>query len=241
MNSSSIIHAGVVVMPLRFTDHVPQMRGFLTLLGFSSRVGRSETWQDMVGGSGMVALHSAANSDSDTPAGVTGLSFEVGDCEALAARFVRAGFADVDVYDEAYGRVVRVRDRDGTSLSFQERSSDLYGYRLDEPRPENGVVATAIQFGPRVDTIGRLLSAAGFSARDDGAEFARTWVGSEGGLVVLRPAEQASVRLGVRTAEPLPRLAERLTNAGHSDVVLTGDGLTVTDPDGQTVLVLPTV
>ena len=189
----------------------------------------------------MVALHSAANSDSNTPAGVTGLSFEVGDSDALAARFVRAGFPDVDVYDEAYGRVVRVRDRDGTSLSFQERSSDMYGYRLDEPRPENGVVAMAIQFGPRVDAIGRLLSAAGFGCRADGAAFARTWVGPEGGLVVLRPAEEASVRLGVRTAEPLPRLAERLTNAGHADVVLAGDELTVTDPDGQTVFVLPTV
>lgn len=80
MSRSSVIRAGVVVMPLRFTDQLPQMRNFLALLGFSPRVGRAESWQDMVGGSGMVALHSAASSDQGISSGVTGVDVRGGRC-----------------------------------------------------------------------------------------------------------------------------------------------------------------
>ena len=52
----------VAVMQLRFTDHVPQMREFLSLLGFSTNVRRDEKWIVMAGESGLVALHELASS-----------------------------------------------------------------------------------------------------------------------------------------------------------------------------------
>jgi hypothetical protein len=50
------------------------------------------------------------------------------------------------------------------------------------------------------------------------------------------------VRLGFRTQEPLAELAQRLTDAGYQGVRLSdelGGGLTVIDPDGETVIVQP--
>jgi len=119
MNQSTSMGTEVAVMPLRFTEHLPQMRDFLALLGFSPRVSRAEAWLDMVGGSGMVALHALATAGSDAYSGQTDLSFEIADAEALATRFADTGLDDVVVYDEAYGRVLRVRDPGGTQLYFR--------------------------------------------------------------------------------------------------------------------------
>lgn len=235
----------VVVMPLRFTDHVPAMRDFLTLLGFSSRVSRDESWVDMVGGSGMVALHSTSTT-SRHPA-ETGLSFEVPDADALAAQFTAAGLADVAVYDEAYGRALDVTGHDGTRLTFGERATDLYGYRHDEPRPEHGIVSMPLWFGPPAGPYDDLLAAAGFVRLDEGDDqWWRAWRSTGGGLVALHPATEhraaGSVELGFRTEEPLPELADRLTAAGYTGVSLSDDfggELTVSDPDGATILVQP--
>lgn len=235
----------VVVMPLRFTDNVPAMRDFLVLLGFSPRVSRAESWLDMVGGSGMVALHSTSTS-SRQPAD-TGLSFEVPDVDALAAQFIGAGLADVRVYDEAYGRAMDVTGHDGTQLTFEERYTDLYGYRLNEPRPEHGIVSMPLWFGEPAGPYGDLLAAAGFVRLDEGDDqWWRVWRSTGGGMVALHPPTEqrsaGSVEFGFRTREPLPELGERLTAAGYAGVSLSDDfggELTVTDPDGVSVLIQP--
>lgn len=246
MSKTDITRAEVVVRPIRFTDHLPRMREFLSLLGFSPRVSRAESWVTMVGGSGEVSLHDAAIS-ADARSGETGLMFEVPDAQALAARFAEAGFGDVEIGDEAWGRVLHARGEGGTQLGFDERPSDFYGYRLDEPWPEHGIVSMPLLYGPPTGPLDGLLSAAGLVRFDEGDDdWWRVWSGAGGGLVARHPAGEdtpaGTVRLAFRTREPLAALAGRLTAAGHADITLSdefGGELTMTDPDGQSVLVQP--
>ena len=245
MSTSNIGRTEVVVMPVRFTEHLPQMREFLSLIGFSPKVSRPERWVTMAGSAGMVALHEAAISGSGS--GETELSFEVADIDALAAQYIEAGFVDVEIYDEAYGRVLRVQDHEGKQLSFDQPSDDLYGYHLDDPRPEHGIISMPLHFVPPTGPIARLLSAAGFVRLDEGDdEWWRVWRSTGGGLIALHPptddAPPGSTRLGFRTQEPLSELAKRLTAAGHAGVTLAdeyGGELTVTDLDGQKVFIAP--
>lgn len=242
MSETEVARATVLVRPLRFTDHLSSMRAFLAQLGYSTRVSRDERWATMVGGSGEVALHDAAISGSSS--GETGLMFEVADAESLAVGFAEAGFGHVEIYDEAWGRVLRVRDGD-TQLSFDERPDDFHGYQLDEPRPEHGIVSMPLLYGPPTGPLDRVLSAAGLVRLDEGDdERWRVWSAAGGGLVARQPPAAGSasgaVRLGFRTQEPLPVLARRLTAAGHEVVALSdefGGVLTVTDPDGESVIV----
>lgn len=235
----------VVVMPLRFTDSVPDMSNFLVLLGFSPRVSRAESWVDLVGGAGMVALHGAAVSDSGARSGESGLSFEVDDVDVLAARLAVGGYPDAEIVDEAYGRVLQVRDSTGTQVTFNERSRDLYGYHLDDPTPQHGIVAMPLWFGPPAGPFADRLAAAGLERLDEGDdEWWRVWSSPAGGLIALHASvdEQmpGSVQLGFRSEEPLTDLAARLAAAGHSEVSISdefGGELTVVDPDGQDVLV----
>lgn len=235
----------VVVMPMRFTDHMPQMQEFLSLLGFSRRVSRAESWADFAGDSGLVALHSVATT-SDRVSGETSLSFEVADADTTTAVFTDAGYS-AEIYDEAYGRVIRVTDHDGAQLYFNEQDPELYGYRFEEPRPEHGIVAMPVRFVPPTGPFTDLLTAAGFLRLDEGDDqWWRVWGAEGGGLVALHPATEdwtlGSVRLGFRTREPLTELAERLAAAGFADATVPdeyGGELTVTDPDGQSVLIQP--
>jgi len=102
----------------------------------------------------------------------------------------------------------------------------------------------ALLFGPPTEPLERLFSAAGLVRLDhDSRETWHVWEG-RGGLVALCPADDnvptESVRLAFRTRESLSVLAERLNTAGYTRVLLTdssGGHLTVTDPDGQDVLI----
>jgi hypothetical protein len=242
MNTSDVIRTEVVVMPIRFTDHLPRMRSFLSLLGFSPNVTRADKWATMVGDSGMVTLHAADISASSS--GDTGLSFEVADADSLADQFTQAGFVDVEIYDEAYGRVLRVPGH--PQLTFDERPTDRYGYQVDEPQPEHGIVSMPLLFSPDTGPLDRLLSAAGFVRLDEGDDWQRVWRSTGGGLIAMHPpgddTPTGSVRLGCRTRESLTDLADRLTAAGYANATASatfGGELTVTDPDGQTVHVRP--
>lgn len=233
----------VAVMPLRFSDDVDRMRDFLTLLGFAQRVSRDARWITMAGESGMVALHAAAISTSSR-SGDTGLSFEVADIGVLADRFAATG-RRVEIHDESYGRVLTViGPGGGRQITFDERPQDLYGYRLDESRPQHGIESMPIRTDSPTGPFSDLLAAAGFTRLDEGDDARwRVWRRSGGGLVGLQaPGEgraRGSVRLAVRTREPLSDLAARLAGAGHRQVPRSGDAgeLAVVDPDGQTVLI----
>jgi hypothetical protein len=247
----------VVVRPVRFTDRMPQMRGFLEALGLRARV-ESERggWVDMVAGAGMVALHSAASSDTEARDGETRLSFEGLDLDGLTAQLRQAGFPDATVWDEAYGRVLSVTDPLGDQIWVDGYDDDNYGFRVHEPQRDARLSLMPMRFADPAGPMSGFLKAFGLPARSAGAgdragiqQFAV--YGRDTGLVALHPpmketrmiAGPGAVQLGFATQEPLAALATQLAKAGHGDAVVRhadfGDALYVTDPDGQSVVVLP--
>jgi hypothetical protein len=244
MSETEVARATVQVRPLRFTGHLPEMQQFLALLGYSTGTSRDVRWTTMVGASGEVALHDAAVSQSQSPSGRTDLVFEVDRAEPLATQFVVAGLEHVDIYDEACGRVLTVQDGE-TGLYFDERPDDYYGLEVNDPQPQHGIASMPVLYGPPTGPLDRLLSAAGLVRADEGDDQSwRVWSAAGGGLVARHASGvgvvPGTVRLGFRTHEPLADLARRLTDAGYPDVALTerfGGELTVTDPDGESVLV----
>lgn len=243
----------IVVRPVRFTDDVDGMRRFLTALGMRPRLeSDSGGWVDMVGDSGMVALHSAKDSSRGAPSGLTSLSFEAGDVDALAKRLQAADVADVAVYDESYGRVLVCTDPLGDQLAVDERADDLYGYRQHEPLPPAaGLVAVAVRFCAIDGPYGGFLEAMGLQLRGEASYVAAYRPDDAGGQVLLHPAadgmppfgsESGAVRLSFESAEPFDAIGERLTAAGF-DVAQVDAGFAIllhtTDPDGLVVEVYP--
>jgi len=180
----------LVVRPVRFTDNVEQVRRLLEALGLRPRLeSEGGGWVDMVAGGGMVALHSARNSARHAPSGLTSLSFEADDIDALAKRLDAAGVPDVVVYDEAYGRVLTCRDPLGDEIAVDERSVDLYGYRAHDPagvRP--GLRVMPVRFADPLGPYGGFLAALGLEPRGEpDAHFTGYALGAgDHGLVGLR-------------------------------------------------------
>ncbi|MFB6722596.1 VOC family protein [Kribbella sp. NPDC056345] len=207
----------VVIRPLRFTDQVAEMRAFLETLGLQARIesARSSDWVDMLAGRGMVALHSAASSSTGGKPGQTDLSFEAEDVDRLKEKFEQAGYADAVIWDEAYGRVLRVAGPDGVHIHIDERSDDLYGYKLNETRPDERWLVTP-QLDRTEESAWRgFLEVVGLDA------LARFGDG---------------VRLELTTSEDLAAVHSRLAAAGYQ-AVQVADTIEITDPDGQTVVV----
>lgn len=206
----------VVIRPLRFTDRVAEMRGFLETLGLQARIESEQGgWVDMLAGQGMVALHSAATSSTGGKPGQTSLSFEAADIDRLKDDFEQAGYADAVIWDEAYGRVLRVAGPDGVEILVDERSDDLYGYKLNETRPDERWSVTP-QLDAREETAWR-----GFLAVVGLDSLARFGTG---------------VRLDLTTTEDLDDVRRRLADAGYQ-VTRVDDALEITDPDDEPVVV----
>lgn len=217
--------ADVVLRPVRFTDDVAGMRRLLELVGLRSRV-ESERggWVDLVGASGMLALHDAATSAQRTPAGTTTLSYECTDADALAAR-LRAAALRAEVVDEAYGRVLLVTGADRWQVVVDEVQQDLHGFRRHESGDPTCAVGAVVRTGAG-DPLRAILGVLGgdVDVREGDGVHA---LGPDGEWYVSAP-----VQLVLTTAEPLQQLAARLDAAGFS-AALGDEVLTVTDPDGQ--------
>jgi hypothetical protein len=209
----------VVIRPLRFTAHVGAMRAFLETLGLRSRI-ESERggWVDMVTGRGMVALHDAASSSTGGRPGQTSLSFEADDIDELKNRLEKAGYADTAVWDEAYGRVLSVTGPDGVQIWIDERSEDLYGYKLHDSSPDARWSVTPYLTGVTESEWVRLLDVVG-------ADASPRFGPSDG---------EYAVRLDLTTTESLDDVLGRLS---APEVTRTDAGLEIVDPDGQLVVV----
>jgi hypothetical protein len=209
----------VMIRPLRFTADVEAMRAFLETLGLRSRI-ESERggWVDMLTGRGMVALHDAASSSTGGLPGQTNLSFEADKLDELKDRLEQAGFPDATVFDEAYGRVLSVTAPDGVVVWVDERSEDLYGYKLHDANPDERWSVTPYLIGADVVGWRGFLAALGVDTS-----------------VRFGPADATfAVRLELSTTEDLDEVERRLT--GHQ-VARTDAGLEIVDPDGETVVV----
>jgi hypothetical protein len=242
------------VRPVRFTDNVEPMRVFLEALGLRPRVESTRGgWVELVAEAGMVALHSARDSESRAPSGFTSLSFEADDVDTLAKRLRDAGVPDVVVYDEAYGRVLGCVDPLGDHLQIDEHSDDLYGYRLHQPvGVAPGLKVMPLRLADPLGGYGDFLRLLGCEPRGEATEHFAAYTLGEGGhgLVGVHPPmdpESVGAReallgragaayLSFETTEDLGRVAERLAGAGfpasvaHRDHV--GDVLSVSDADG---------
>lgn len=206
-----------VIRPLRFTSDVDAMRVFLEALGLRSRI-ESERggWVDMLTGRGMVALHDAASSSTGGQPGQTTLSFEADKIDELRDRLEQVGFVDATVFDEAYGRVLSVTGPDAVVIWVDERSEDLYGYKVHDARPDDRWSVTPYLTGAEEPAWRRFLEGVGATVRfgPDAGEFA--------------------VRLDLSTTEDLDEVQGRLDKY---QVTRTAAGLEIVDPDGQLVVV----
>lgn len=246
----------LVVRPVRFTDNIEPMRVFLEALGLRRRVESTRGgWVELVAESGMVALHSARDSESQAPSGLTTLSFEADDVDVVAKRLEAAGVPDVVVYDEAYGRVLTCRDPMGDAITIDERSVDLYGYRLHEPAGVRaGWRVMPIRFADPLGPYAGFLEALGLVRRGEANEHFSAFALGDGGhgLVGLHPPsvrqvpadrtpiedESGFVALSFETIEDLHLVAGRLSAAGFEVELRTevfGDVLAARDGDQQTV------
>lgn len=205
-----------VIRPLRFTKDVAAMRAFLETLGLRSRI-ESERggWVDMLTGSGMVALHDAASSSTGGRPGQTTLSFEADAIDELEDRLEQTGFVDATVFDEAYGRVLSVTAPDGVVIWVDERSDDLYGYKVHDAHPDARWSVTPYLTGAEESSWRRFLDGLG--------------VGQPVRFGV--PEGEFTVRLELTTTEDLADVQAR---AGGTR---TEAGLELVDPDGQLVVV----
>jgi PAS domain-containing protein len=208
-----------VIRPLRFTADVEAMRAFLETLGLRSRI-ESERggWVDMLAGRGMVALHDAASSSTGGRPGQTNLSFEADRIDELRDRLEQVGFVDATVFDEAYGRVLSVTGPDGVVIWVDERSEDMYGYKLHDARPDDRWSVAPYLTGAEEPAWRRFFAGVGM---DTPVRF-----GPAGGGF--------AVRLDLSTTEDLDAVQGRL---GDYEVTRTATALEIVDPDGQLVVV----
>jgi hypothetical protein len=243
---------GIVVRPVRFTDNIEPMRAFLELLGLRPRIESVRGgWVELVADGGIVALHSAATSDSGAMQGQTSLAFEADDLDAVAQALTDAGVPDVTVYDEAYGRVLTFSDPLGDRLAIDERIKDLYGFRALPGDKPVGPKVMPVRFADPAGPYGRLLQVLGLEPVGEINEYYVNFAAADGehclvglhhvfaGELPIVPGS-GSVQLTFESAEPLNQIADRPEGAGFAPQLHNedfGSLLSVTDPDGQPVQV----
>lgn len=234
----------LTVQAIRFTDNVPAMRDFLSMLGLGTAVTSGDGWAVMsCGAGGDVLLHSAATSSTGGRAGRTDLTFTTDDLGAIEAEF------GASAYDEAYGRAVDLTDPLGATVTINGEQGDLYGYQAhDGTTADPALSLTPVRFTDPAGPYGEFLARLGLVAQSGADEFYAGWVADRGvvGLHVDRPEDTARLLLGTDSAEVLltfgyagdvTELERRLTEAGHRVTRDTSFGvmLEVTDPDGRSV------
>ena len=241
----------IVVRPVRFTDDVAAMRAFLQLLGLRPTIASDNgTWVEMSSGGGVVGVHDASGSDTGGTPGATRLSFESDDLDGLATSLRTAGFGEVTIHDEAYGRVLQVVDPLGDVIAIDGRMDDMYGYRLlDVPGESAHPSVLPVRFTVPTGPYGGFLEALGLTRVDDPNDYYMRYAASSGGSVGLHyvysktlpiVAGPGAVHLTFASAEPMDDIAARLRAAGFDPTVTVeefGAMLSVTDPDGQEVQV----
>ena len=240
------------VVAVRYSDDVPRMARFLDAVGLSRRISSSdERFVDFVAGNALVMLHNAADGFTHIAAGGTELAVEVSDLDATVAFLRRQGFDPLE-WDESYGRHAAIRDPRGDGIWITERMRDLYGYRREEPQP-NDVNLVAVRFSATFAADSAFFARLGFSPRPGASKHwtALELGGTGAGVIGLHPADgalpvgpyspdnpaapPALIDLGFETHEPLVDLAARLRSSGlPADLV--GDGpaphVDVTDSEG---------
>lgn len=246
------------VNPYRFSDDPAAMVAFLETLGMRKVITTaSDSFALLRAGAGWVGVHAAGFRPEGTPAGETQLVLLTRSA-VEAADQLRARGVTATVWDESYGRHAGVVDPTGGGVWINEYLEDLYGYLEHDDAPDQALSVTMVR--PSADGAAdrAFFGLFGFEPEDGGNQWWQALSASAGsgaiGLHHPMPGEEpnsatrapfaertATARLGLRTTEDLPRLAERLTRAGYAARVVTGDlrAVHVQDPDGCEVEIHP--
>jgi catechol 2,3-dioxygenase-like lactoylglutathione lyase family enzyme len=116
------------VMPIRYVADVEASRRFYAALGLAPDVSsRSGNWSELVGGGGILALHTlrqAASTPDDSRLELCFVTEEP--LEALTARLESEGIDHGGIVDENFGRLLRVTDPDGLVIQINEHDAELY-------------------------------------------------------------------------------------------------------------------
>ncbi|WP_040773029.1 VOC family protein [Nocardia pneumoniae] len=110
----------LTVLPIRYVSDVEACRKFYAGLGLAFDANASlDVWAQLSADAGAVGLHDFTVSKG-RPAGSVELGFATDEkLEVVASRLREQGY-DYEIFDEDFGRSLRVVDPDGVTLQIQE-------------------------------------------------------------------------------------------------------------------------
>ena len=244
---------GLLVQPVRCTDHLSDMRRFLEAIGLRALSTSGRGWSG-TGRGGRVALHWAGSSGAQP--GQTRLGFESDDVDALAARLADSAVLHITISDEPHGRVLTCQDPLGDIVAVNEAA---VGERTSYPRESqlksqdrpSDIVVMPVRFTDPAGPYRSFLRALGmdqavkvspyhldFSTAGAHGQVRLHFVYSDDPPVVSG-GQAAAVQLYFESTGALTDIAARLSAAGFEPALSSerygGAVLQVTDPDGQLV------
>lgn len=115
----------LTVLPIRYVSDVEACRKFYAGLGLVFDSDASvDVWAQLSADAGAVGLHDFRVSKG-RPAGSVELGFATDEkLEVVASRLREQGY-DYEIFDEDFGRSLRVVDPDGVTLQIQEIDMDV--------------------------------------------------------------------------------------------------------------------
>lgn len=110
----------LTVLPIRYVADVEASRRFYEGIGLSHRTEVSvPVWAHLAAAAGAVGIHDAAVSKG-RPAGTVELGFATDErLEDVSARLTARGYEHT-LFDEDFGRSIRITDPDGVVIQIQE-------------------------------------------------------------------------------------------------------------------------
>ncbi|MFQ6398817.1 VOC family protein [Nocardia sp. KC 131] len=115
----------LTVLPIRYVSDVQACRKFYAGLGlvFDSNASL-DVWAQLSADAGAVGLH-AFTVSKGRPAGSVELGFATDEKLEIVGSRLRAQGYDYEIFDEDFGRSLRVVDPDGVTIQIQEIDMDI--------------------------------------------------------------------------------------------------------------------
>lgn len=124
----------LTVLPIRYVSDVQATRRFYAGLGLRTDADADlAVWVQLSADAGALGIHDAAHSQGRPP-GAVELGFATDEkLEDLASRLTRAGY-EPHLFDENFGRSLRLTDPDGVVIQIQEIDLETARRSQDLPR-----------------------------------------------------------------------------------------------------------
>lgn len=115
----------LTVQPIRYVSDVEACRKFYTGLGLVCRPeAHLDVWAQLAADAGAVGIHDFRVSKA-RPAGSVELAFVTDEKLEVLAQRLRELDYDYEIFDEDFGRSLRVVDPDGVTIQIQEIDMDV--------------------------------------------------------------------------------------------------------------------